>query len=478
MDRILIIDDSTSFLTDIESLLNDRYIVRTATTARRGLELARTEGVAAVLLDLGLPDMNGRDVLLSLHREVDAYLPVIIVTDQSDTETAVELMRLGAYDFLSKSFNRDILSAKLSKALERRSLELSVRALQSSFAEHHDRLVFASDGMKKVDHELTRLARLSFDVLIQGETGTGKDLCAFEIHQRSPRRDRPFIALAMRTLSESLIESELFGHEKGSFSGADRAKVGKIEAANGGTLYIPEVSSLTESVQLKLLQFMQYKSIARVGQDPRRPETRLDVRVIMATNENLEEVVNKGRMREDFFHRITGVRLTIPPLRERVADIGILAEYFLRKFTLGTDGEVHRFGPGVMEAMTSYRWPGNVRELENAIKGALAYCENGELLRSDFPNLVVRPVEANLCRTCLADRYASMPAFREVEMSFRRGYLEELMRRTQGNVATAARIAGLTGPGLRKALRTCGVERERRNSHNGNGQHQSSSGEN
>ncbi len=464
MDRILVIDDSTSFLTDIESLLCDRYVVRTATNARRGLEMARTEGVAAVLLDLQLPDMNGREVLQALHRDVDAYLPVIIVTDLSDTETAVDLMRLGAYDFVSKSFNTDILSAKLSKALERRSLELSVRALQSSFAEHHDRLVFASEAMKKVHYEITRLSGLSFDVLIQGETGVGKDLCAFEIHQRSPRRDKPFIPLAMRTLSESLIESELFGHEKGAFSGADRAKVGKIEAANGGTLYIPEVSSLTEAVQLKLLQFMQYKSVARVGQDPRRPETRLDVRVIMATNEDLDGVVRNGRMREDFFHRITGVRLTIPPLRERAADIRVLAEYFLQKFVQANDGTVHTFGPGVIEQMSGYRWPGNVRELENAIKGALAYCEKGELTKSDFPNLAVRAVEPNQCRACLANRFDAMPSFREVEMCFRRGYFEELMRRTDGNVATAARTAGMTGPGLRKALRTCGVELEGRKS--------------
>ena len=387
MDRVLIIDDSVAFLNDVESLLRDRYHIRTASTAKKGLEIARTEGPAAVLLDLRLPDMDGTDVLQALHRDVDPFLPVVIVTDQDDTETAVELMRLGAYDFVSKSFNRDILAAKLTKALERRGLEISVRALQSSFADFHDRLVFASEGMKKVHYELTRLAGLTFDVLIQGETGVGKDLCAFEIHQRSPRRDKPFIPVAMRVLSESIIESELFGHEKGAFSGADKAKVGKLEAANGGTLYIPEVSSLTETVQLKLLQFMQYKSIARVGQDSRRPDTRLDVRVIMATNEKLEDAVEKGKMREDFYHRISGVKLTIPPLRDRREDIGPLAEYFMHKFAASVDNRTYSLAPDAIRALENYRWPGNVRELENAIKGALAYSETGVLERADFPML-------------------------------------------------------------------------------------------
>ena len=454
MDRVLIIDDSVAFLNDVESLLSDRYHIFTAATAKKGLEIARLEGPAAVLLDLRLPDMDGTEVLQALHRDVDPFLPVIIVTEHANTETAVELMRLGAYDFVSKSFNRDILAAKIAKALERRGLEISVRALQSSFAECHDRLVFASDGMKKVHYELTRLARLNFDVLIQGETGVGKDLCAFELHQRSSRRDKPFIPVAMRVLSESIIESELFGHEKGAFSGADKAKVGKLEAANGGTLYIPEVSSLTETVQLKLLQFMQYKNIARVGQDSRRPDVRLDVRVIMATNEKLEDAVAKGKMREDFYHRIAGVKLTIPPLRDRREDIGPLAVYFLQKFAGSVDDRTYSLTPEAIRALEGYRWPGNVRELENAIKGALAYSETGVIGREDFPILGAQPKEGNLCQECLASFYETLPRYKAAEERFKRGYFSDLMRRAENNISRAAAMAGITGPGLRKALKT------------------------
>jgi DNA-binding NtrC family response regulator len=453
MDKLLIVDDNRGFLNDVESLLQDRFVIVKALTGRKGLEIARVENPTVVLLDLELPDMGGIEVLRALHRDVDPYLPVIIVTDHAETENAVESMRLGAYDFIPKSFNRDVLCAKVLKALERRTLEISVRALQSSFAEHHDRLVFASEPMKRVHYEIARLSALPFDVLITGETGVGKDLCAFEIHQRGPRREKPFIPLAMRSLSESLIESELFGHEKGAFSGADKTKIGKLEAAQGGTLYIPEISSLTEAVQLKLLQFMQYRSIARVGQDSRRPDTRLDVRVVMATNESLEEQVRKGRMREDFYHRITGVKLVIPPLRERKDDIEPLATYFLRKFASAASREAHELATDALEAMVTYRWPGNVRELENSIKGALAYSSGKVLTLADFPILRETSEAESFCRVCLGRRSEALPEYRVAEQQFKRAYAEELVHRHAGSIPKAAAAAGISAQGFRKVLK-------------------------
>ena len=453
MDKLLLIDDNSAFLSDVESLLRDRFQIVKATLGRRGVELARTEGVAAVLLDLRMPDMDGLQVLEALHRDVDPYLPVIFVTDHADAENAVQAMRLGAYDFISKSFNRDVLCAKILKALERRTLEISVRALQTSFADHHDRFVFASEAMKRVHFELTRLANVGFDVLITGETGVGKDLCAFEIHQRSPRRDRPFIPLAMRSLSETIIESELFGHEKGSFSGADKKRVGKLEAANGGTLYIPEVSSLTETVQLKLLQFMQYKSIARVGQDSRQPDTRLDVRVIMATNESLEEQVKKGKMRADFYHRISGVKLMVPPLRMRREDIALLSDYFLQKYDQVGDVKGHTLSPEVIHAMYAYQWPGNVRELENTIKGALAYSSGPELTLAGFPVLTDRVRDEGHCRVCMSTRYQNLPPYEDVILQLKEGYFDELLNRVGGSIPRAAEVAGLSAQGLRKLLK-------------------------
>jgi DNA-binding NtrC family response regulator len=463
MDKLLLIDDSVAFLSDVESLLRDRFQIVKATSGRRGVEMARTEGVAAVLLDIRMPDMDGLEVLQAIHRDVDPFLPVIIVTDHADAESAVKAMRLGAYDFIPKNFNREVLSAKIVKALERRTLEISVRALQSTFADYHDQFVFASDAMKRVHFELSRLAQVGFDVLITGETGVGKDLCAFEIHQRSARRERPFIPLAMRSLSETLIESELFGHEKGSFSGADKTKIGKLEAANGGTLYIPEVSSLTETVQLKLLQFMQYKSIARVGQDSRRPDTRLDVRVIMATNESLEEQVQKGKMREDFYHRISGVKLLVPALQMRREDIEPLTEYFLKKYDQRSEGERHTLAPEVLQFMQTYRWPGNVRELENSIKGALVYASGRELNLTGFPMLTDRARDESQSHFRMSTRYEHLPPYEEVKLQLKKEYFEELLSRVGGSIPRAAEVAGISAQGLRKLLKSLEAKEEVKN---------------
>jgi DNA-binding NtrC family response regulator len=458
MDKILIIGDGTSFLDDVETLLRQRYVVARATTGKRGLEIIESELISAVLLELTLPDMHGLDVLKKIHADIDPHLPVIIFTNHPEADTAVTAMNLGAYDFVTKDLGLDALAAKVLKALERRHLELSVKALQSTFAEHQDAFIFVSDTMKRVNIEITRLSQTDFDILITGETGVGKDLIAFEIHRRSRRRDKPFIAIPMKTLSETLIESELFGHERGAFSGAERTKIGKLEAANGGTVYIPEVSSLAESVQLKLLQFLQYKTVSRVGQDPKKPDTQLDVRVVMATNVNPEEKVHKGEMRKDFFHRITGVRLNIPPLREHRDDIEPLASYFLKKYSQRAGDTLYEFSPGAIELLKSHRWSGNVRELENCVKNVLAYAEGPVIGVDAFPRFSEKSEGENQqCHICMATQFADLPPFKEVEVGFKRAYFQELLRRSGHNIQQAASNAGMTPQGLRKLLHTLGI---------------------
>ncbi len=452
MQKLLVIDDSSEFLSDVDALLQSRYTVVKATSGKRGLELLKINRVGAVLLDLKMPEMDGFEVLKRIHEQIDPHLPVIIVTGQQDVELAVEAIRLGATDFIAKSFDLNLLSAKLLKALERRTLEVGVDALRSTQIETYDRMVFASEAMKKIHWEMSNLARLDFDVLIVGETGVGKDLIAFEMHQRGPRKNHPFIPVPLRSLNESLIESELFGHEKGAFSGAEKTRIGKLEAAHGGTVYIPEVSSINEAVQIKLLQFMQFKTISKVGQDARSPEVKLDVRVMLATNENLEELVSKGNMRADFYHRIAGVKLAVPPLRERVEDIEPLARYFLAKFSSGFGGRDFQFAPEVVEGFRTYRWPGNVRELENVIKNALAYSSGGTLTLRDFP--ILRDVQSvpDPCSICLRNYGSRLEAYRVADRNFKRAYLQEVLRRGGNNVAKAAGLAGLTPQGLRRLM--------------------------
>jgi DNA-binding NtrC family response regulator len=453
-DKLLIIDDSIEFLNDVCMLLHGKYDILTAADARSGIDILRNERVSAILLDLNLPDMFGIDVLKRIHSEIDPYIPVIIVTEYDDSEKIVTAMRLGAYDFIPKHFNLEVLSAKISKALERRALHLGINALQEEYLEQQGRFVFSSETMKKVSFEMTRLANLDVDVILYGETGVGKDLIASQIHVRGNRREKPFIPVSIRSLSDTLIESELFGHEKGAYSGADRSKVGKFEAADKGTVYIPEISTLSEAVQLKLLHFMQYKSITRVGQDPKKSEIRLDVRLIMATNDNLADLVRQGKIREDFYHRITGVSLKIPPLRERREDIKPLVDYYTNIYSgLHPSGKCE-VDPTVLEAFYEYRWPGNVRELANVIKNAIVYAKNSVLTPMDFPNIVNEPVRKQISGGGLSD-FASgnHTTLHEANLRLKKIYFTRLLNEYGNDINKIAHIAGITPQATRRILK-------------------------
>lgn len=479
MEKLLLVDDSIPFLNDMESLLQDHFEILKASSGGSALRLLKTETVVAVLLDLKLPDMFGLEVLTRIHDEVDPLLPVIIVTDYGEAENAVKAMRNGAFDFIPKAVNVEVLAAKVLKALEHRELKLRVGLLHGSFEDRQNQYIFRSPLMRKLHYQLLQLAKNDFDVLLVGETGVGKDLSAFEIHRHSARRDQPFVPILINSLNESIIESELFGHEKGAFTGADSSKIGKLEAADGGTVYLPEISSLNEELQIKLLHFMQYKTMSRVGQNPKKSEKMLNVRLIMATNENLPQLVREGHLREDFYYRISGIKLEIPPLRKRKEDIEPLARYFLKKNALKIfDGKMD-IHDEVWEMFRAYHWPGNVRELENVIKGAVAFAgqpvltadnfgairqaladfatTNGEL-PTKFPNLAANHING------LRPPYSpeSTPvSYKEAERQFKCAYFSQLLQRCNGRIAEAARMAGMTPQGFRKALRKLEIDNDR-----------------
>lgn len=454
MDRLLIVDDSVAFLKDVEALLKGSFEISTTTRAQNALDILRNERFSAVLLDLNLPDMHGTEVLKVIHSEIDPYLPVIIITDYNDVKNVVETMRHGAYDFIPKDVNLDVLGAKIKNALERRALHLNLEALRNEYREKQDTFVFASDAMKKVNYEITRLAGLGVDVLLMGETGAGKDIIASQIHFRGDRLEKPFIPVSIRSLSDTLIESELFGHEKGAFSGADRLKIGKFEAADKGTVYIPEISSLSETIQLKLLQFMQYKTISRVGQDPTKAEIQLDVRLIMATNEDLADLVAQGKIREDFYHRISGVTLRIPPLRERGDDIKPLADYFIKKYARLHHAGACDISPEVLDAFRNYHWPGNVRELSNAIKNAMVYTSSATLTIDDFPNIFKAPIKKQTLPNGIAQFGSDeIPKFKDAENEFKKMYFERLWDECGHEVAKTSKISGLTPQAVRRILK-------------------------
>jgi len=458
MEKLLIVDDSKTFLNDVQVLLSGSYSIITAQNAQTGLDILQKERVSAVLLDLDLPDMYGTDVLKYIHSEIDPYLPVIVVTDHDDVQNVVEAMRFGAYDFVPKNFNLEVLGEKVKKALERRQLQLSMNALQNEYIEKPHQFVFASDAMKKVHFEITRLSRLNIDVLLVGETGVGKDLIASQIHFRSNRSDKPFIPVSIRSLSDTLIESELFGHEKGAFSGADKSKVGKFEAANGGTVYIPEISSLNEAVQLKLLHFMQYKTITRVGQDPTKSEIKLDVRLIMATNDDLGELMRTGKMREDFYHRITGITLNIPPLRKRGDDIKPLADYFIQKFSHLHPAGTCRLDPGVYTMLLEYHWPGNVREFANVMKSAIVYAESDVIGPKNFSRLLEPSAGSESLPAGMLNMHnGNLPTYRDIEQQTKEAYFKKVWNESGQDVKKTAEIAGITPQATRRILKSLGL---------------------
>ena len=449
MLNLLIIDDSVPFLNDVELLLKDKYKIFKAENGRKGINIIKKENVSVLLLDLKLPDIDGLDILRLAHSEIDPNLPIIIVTDFGDIDTVVKAMSLGAADFIQKDFNIALLHQKIIASLKKRELNIELKTLKDSLDRQYDYFICTSKAMQRVENEITKIARLNADVLLFGETGVGKDVVAYEIHKRSQRKDKLFIEVSLNALSDSLIESELFGYEKGAFSGADSTKMGKFEAANGGTIYLPEIADISEKIQVKLLSFMQYKEISKVGPGNAK-KVKLDVRIIMATNKELLPLVKSNRLREDFYYRINVLNIHIPPLRERKDGILNLANYFLNIISLKHNKKGLSFSDDLFEAMKRHDWRGNIRELKNAIESAIVMTDNDTILTlNDFPNLVA-PLR----------QYAGNDgSFQSAMHKAKYEYFTSLLAETNGNKTQAAERAGLSRQGLLKILKELGIER-------------------
>jgi DNA-binding NtrC family response regulator len=458
MDTLLIIDNSDSLDGGVRSLLSDAYSLVTVRSGREAIETLSSEECAHVITSFQLPDMSGIHLLQKIRQEIGPHVRVVMLSGEADVEDIVDAMRNGAADVIEQASEPDVLLARLAETFTSPSQSPQPEH-QGPRSDEQRAFIFVSAAMKKVNFEITRLARTDFDVLLLGETGVGKDLVASQLYLRSTRRQKPFLSVSMRTLNETLIESELFGHERGAFSGAERAKTGKFEAASGGTIFIPEISSLSEAIQLKLLYFLQYKRISRVGQDAKSSEIPLDVRLIMATNDHLPDLVERGVLREDFYHRIAGVQLQIPPLRERLDDILPLAEYFVDFYSGYPSGQRYEIDPEVKEAMLSYHWPGNVRELENSIKHAMAFSSGRVLGIHDFPRLFDPSYRLTPGLSGSSDAHDSIQPYAEAMLEFKRSYFQKLLPRAQGNVSKAAELAKMTPQGVRRILNSFQLRR-------------------
>jgi two-component system, NtrC family, response regulator HydG len=384
--HILVVDDEPAARSGLEKLLlEEGYSIDTAEDGAAALEIAREHPPDIVVTDLKMPRMDGMELLKAL-REQDKDIPVIVATSFQDLGSAVAAMRAGAEDYLPKPIDFDALTLVIERALQRREVKVEAenlrRQLRERDAEGLQGLIGGSAAMQKVYRVARQVAGSRATVLITGESGTGKGELARAIHALGPRADKPFVSLHCAALAESLLESELFGHEKGSFTGADRRRIGRFEQANGGTLFLDEVGEIPALTQVKLLKVLQERTFERVGGNE---PIHTDVRVVAATNRDLAADVQAGRFREDLYYRLNVVHIEMPPLRLRGADVIMLGNHFLRRFALENHKRVEGFTEKARAKLTGYRWPGNVRALENTIERAVVLCQGTQIDEDDLP---------------------------------------------------------------------------------------------
>jgi two-component system response regulator HydG len=391
--RVLVVDDEASARSGLEKLLRQSgYVVDTAKDGKEALALVAENSPEVVLTDLKMPEMDGMTLLAKL-RESDRDLPVIVATAFGDVTSAVAAMRAGASDYLTKPIDIDALIVAIERARERHALRVEAenlrRQLRERDAEGLQGLIGSSPAMQKVYRVARQVAASRATVLITGESGTGKGELARAIHALSPRAKAPFVSLHCAAIPETLLESEMFGHERGSFTGADKRRIGKFEQAMGGTLFLDEIGDISPLVQTKLLRVLQERNLERVGGN----ETiAVDVRVIAATNRDLTAEVREGRFREDLYYRLNVVRLEMPPLRLRGSDVLVLANAFLRRFAEDNSKPVEELSDEARDKILAHRWPGNVRELENAIERAVVLCEGSRVEAEDLPFEAAQPM--------------------------------------------------------------------------------------
>ncbi len=382
--RILIVDDEPNARTALAELLREEgYAVETAADGFKALPKLEDFAPDLLLTDLKMPGMDGIE-LMRKARELDPEATVVVMTAFGAVDTAVTAMRSGAADYLTKPLNIDELGIVLERALERKALRREATQLRGRISERDriDSIVGSSPPMLRIFEMLLQVAPSRASVLITGESGTGKELIAAAIHQHSNRASGPFVKLHCAALAESLLESELFGHEKGSFTGAVTRRDGRLQQADGGTLFLDEIGEISPAIQVKLLRFLQERELERVGGNQ---TIKVDVRIVAATNRDLPRMVKEGKFREDLFYRLNVVSLEMPPLRARPSDVPLLAMRFLHKYSEENGKNIERFGEDALRAMTAYGWPGNVRELENAVERAVVICRTTEIAAGDLP---------------------------------------------------------------------------------------------
>lgn len=446
--KVLIVDDDPAARKILQSrlkMMNFQSLV--ASSGSEGLEEIRREAPSIVLLDLQMPKMSGIDVLKALKRE-KLETTVIVVTAHATIETAVEAMKEGAYDFITKPVDAKHLEIVLDKAFERESLREQNRFLQTEVESRRVEIVTENPTMKNLLQLAHRAAGTNSTILLLGESGTGKEVVARSVHQWSPRASHPFIIVNCVAIPEQLLESELFGHERGAFTGAHQLRKGKFEVADRGTVFLDEIGEIPPSIQAKLLRVLQDHEFERVGSTR---SMKADIRVISATNSDLERAVKEGRFRVDLYYRLNVVCLQLPALRERREDIPALIDHFVGKYAAELKKPPKRLSPEALDRLFSYHWPGNVRELENVIERAMVLSGSNQIGQEDLP-----PQIASGPRR---DSFSGK-GFHEAVREFKRWIIYDALKQSQSNQTRAAELLGLQRTYLAKLLRLLEIKQD------------------
>lgn len=451
--RLLVVDDEPDMLETCQKILERRgHQVTTALDGCAALAAIGKEAFDLVLADLRMPDLSGLEVLRAA-KERDPRTAVIIFTGYASIETALQAVREGAFDYLAKPFSKDQLELAVERGLENNRLVAENRILKQQLHRTYDfsKIIGKSPPITRSLELVAKVAPTDANVLIEGETGSGKELIAHSIHVNSPRGKFAFVPIDCASLPENLLESELFGYERGAFTGADMAKRGLLESADGGTVFLDEIGDLTANIQAKLLRVLQERQFRRLGgQDL----LEVNVRVIAATNRNLGELVAAGTFREDLFYRLNVVRICLVPLRERRSDIPLLARHFLKEVSCRWDMNVDKISNVAMMTLQNYDWPGNVRELRNAIEHALSLTESSQITPLDLPSHILTALESP---TGLLPQIAFRQAKQDAMCTFERRYLEQVLGEAEGRISTAATRAGIPRTTFHRLLRKHGI---------------------
>jgi len=450
--KLLIVDDDEEIRTQMKWALSRDFDLITAGDRPEAIECFRRERPLTTLLDLGLPPQpNEPDEGLAALGEllsIDPAAKIIIISGQGEKKNALEAVAAGAYDFLCKPVEMEELQFLLRRSIYLANLEREYRQLrQQTQSEGFEQMVGGSPQMQGVFAYIRKVAGTNAPVLLLGESGTGKELAALAIHERSPRKDKSFVAINCNGIPESLLESELFGHEKGSFTGAHAQRKGLIENAADGTLFLDEIGELPPPIQVKLLRFLQEQRFQRVGG---RQEIQIDTRVIAATNADLKQVISEGKFREDLYFRLAVVVISLPPLRDRGDDVALLGREFLQRYAAQNNKKSLAFSPDALRALYRHNWPGNVRELQNRVKRAVIMTDGKRLTADDLE---------------LADLSQTSPAtLKEAREAVEKEVVQNALKRHQGKITSAALELGVSRPTLYELMEKLGIERAERNS--------------